>query len=136
MAEIPETVEGCDSPDCEEELNLLANYLTVTVKPKRSVLVQRVEPSADPNVVPEDEVFLGTKSGRGVMLKFHNFDCFADWVAVRKGLEPVLEFHAEDEIYEPEDNRSPEQLVADGEMHPALATALSEMSESEEGGEG
>jgi len=124
MPELPETVVGCDSPDCDEGLNVLGNFLAVTVKPKRQVLVQQVEESDDPNVVPEDTILLGTKSGRGVALRFHDFDCFGKWVAARKGMSPVLEFHHEDEIYEPEDNRSPEELVEDGDAPKELLAFL------------
>lgn len=133
MAELPDTVlEGCDAPDCEDDFNLLSPFLFVTVKAKRNVLlIQTEEPGEDPNEVPEDEVLLGTKSGRGVMLRFHNFDCFRAWVTKREGLSAKLEYHREDDIYVPEDNRSPEELVEDGEMHPALATALAEIAEPE-----
>jgi hypothetical protein len=130
MAKLPETVIECDG--CEEDLNILAPYLFVTVKAQREALIMDESASADPNEVPTAEVLLGTKSGRGVMLRFHRFDCLAAWVAERKGLEAKIEYHSEDEIYEPADNRSPEELVKDGDMHPALAEAIAEMAEPEE----
>jgi hypothetical protein len=105
-------------------LNILSPYLFVTVKAQREALVMSESESADPNEVPTAEVLLGTKSGRGVMLRLHAFDCLAAWVAERKGLEAKIEYHSEEEIYEPADNRSPEELVEDGDATPELLALL------------
>ena len=130
MAKLPETAIACDG--CEEDLNILAPYLFVTVKAQREALIMSESESADPNEVPSSEVLLGTKSGRGVMLRFHRFDCLAAWVAERKGLKAKIEFHSEDEIYVPADNRSPEELVEDGDA-PQELLALLAASEGDEG---
>jgi len=126
--EIPNPVVTCDG--CEKDLNTLNPYLKVTVKAQREVLISNEVSSDDPNEVGFAEIYLGTKSGRGVLKKFHNFDCARKWFDARKGLEAKLEFHHEDEIYVPEDNRTPEELVEAGELpkeilslHKALATA-------------
>lgn len=131
MAELPVTVVECDG-GCDKELNLLNPYLTVTVKPKREVLLLDELPADDPNFVSEDVIRLGTKSGRGVILRFHDFECALTWFENREGKPARLEFHHEDDIYVPDDNREPEELVADGDMHPAHAAALAEMSAPEE----
>ena len=126
--EIPNPVVACDG--CEKDLNTLNPYLQVGVKAQRQVLVSNELPSDDLNEVGSAEIYLGTKSGRGVLKKFHDFDCALKWFGDRKGLKAKLEVHHEDEVYVPEDNRSPEELVKDGELpkemlalHKALATA-------------
>lgn len=117
MAEIPATVVECDG--CEKELNLLSPYLAVSVKPKFEVLLSEDEPTDNPTEVPTQRFYLGSKSGRGPakgILKFHDFRCAGKWFAERKDLAPKLEYHAEDEVYVPEDNRTPEELVKAGEL--------------------
>ena len=121
--EIPDTVVSCDG--CEKELNLLGKFLVVQVKPQRQVLVMEDVESADPDEIPEPNIYLGSKKGRGVILRFHDFDCAGMWFSERSGLQPKLEAHKEDEIYVPEDNRSPEELVLDGEMSAAHAALIS-----------
>lgn len=108
--EIPVTVIKCAG--CEQDLNILMPYLAVGVKAKREVLISEEVPSEDPNEVPDNTVYLGTKSGRGVIRNFHNFDCLGLWVGEREGLEAKLEFHSEDEIYVPEDNPDDDELAA------------------------
>jgi hypothetical protein len=112
--EIPNPVVPCDG--CEKDLNTLNPYLKVTVKAQREVLISNEVASDDPNEVGNAEIYLGTKSGRGVLKKFHDFDCAGKWFGARKGLKAKLEFHHEDEVYVPEDNRSPEELVEAGEL--------------------
>lgn len=109
--EIPQYTEECAG--CQEGLNLLVPYLHVQLKPKQNALL--LTESQGEGGLLEQSVTLGTRSGRGVMLKFHDFDCVGKWVAKRKGRKPLLEPHVEDEIYVPEDNRSPEELVKDKE---------------------
>lgn len=109
--EIPNTVVECDG--CGEDLNLLAPYLDVMVKPKREVLVSEEEPDPDD---PDAEfqlpnLYLGTKSGRGVIKKFHDFKCAGSWFKDRASLKPKLEPHREDEIYVPEDNPDDKELA-------------------------
>ena len=112
--EIPVTVVECDG--CHEDLNVLAPYLHVMLKPQRSVLVSEEIADEDDPEYDEDNpelmprIYLGTKAGRGVLLKFHNFDCTAKWVGERKGLQPKIEPHMEDEIYVPEDNPDDEEI--------------------------
>jgi hypothetical protein len=108
--EIPVTVIECDG--CGKDLNLLMPYLAVQVRAKREVLISEEIPSADPNEVADNVVYLGTKSGRGVLRSFHNFDCLGLWVGEREGLPAKLEFHAEEgENYVPEDNPTEEELA-------------------------
>jgi hypothetical protein len=115
MTEIPETIVACDG--CGDELNVLAPYLKVMLKPERAVLVSEELPSDDPENQPGDlRLNLGTRSGRGVMLRLHDFQCLIKWADERKGLSPKIEFHREDEIYVPADNRSPEELVKAGDL--------------------
>lgn len=102
QTEMPTTVVECSG--CEKELNVLMPYLGVQVKAKREVIIAEEVASADPNEVPDNTIYMGTKSGRGVVLQFHDFDCLGKWVAARKGKKAKLEFHKEDEIYVPEDN--------------------------------
>jgi hypothetical protein len=116
MTEIPATVVKCAG--CDEDLNVLNPYLQVQVKAQREILVaEDVPASGDPNVVPEPNLYLGVKSGRGVILRLHDFDCLGRWQKARKGLPAKLEFHKEEgDPYVPEDNRTPEELVAAGEL--------------------
>lgn len=107
--EMPVTVEACSG--CEKDLNLLVPYLQVGVSPQRGVIVTEEVASADPNEVSENNVYLGTKRGRSVLMRFHNFACLDKWVNSRKGLDPKLEFHREDEIYVPEDNPDDAELA-------------------------
>jgi hypothetical protein len=100
--EMPVTVIKCAG--CESDLNVLMPYLAVSVKAKREVLISEEIPSEDPNEVADNALYLGTKSGRGVIRNFHNFDCLGLWVEEREGLDAKLEYHSEDEIYVPEDN--------------------------------
>lgn len=122
MTEIPDTVVKCDG--CDEDLNLLNAHLTMQLKAERSVLLTDDKPATDPLEVPEATITLGKKSGRGVIRNFHDFDCMAKWVKVREGLKAKLEYHSEDEIYVPDDNRSPQELVAAGEMTKATMRAI------------
>lgn len=108
--EMPVTVVKCSG--CEKDLNLLMPYLAVQVRAKREVLISSEVPSGDPNEVSENTLYLGTKSGRGVQLQLHDFECFAEWVTKREGLQPKLEFHSEDEVYVPEDNPDEEEIAA------------------------
>ena len=125
---IPNPIVTCAG--CENDLNTLNPHLTVAVKPVRKVLVANELPSDDPNEVGDGEIFLGKKSGRGVQLAFCNFECGRKWFSARKELKAKLEFHAEDEIYEPADNRSPEELVEAGEL-PKEILALHEAMAAE-----
>lgn len=100
--EMPVTVVKCDG--CGNDLNLLMPYLAVQLRAKREVLISEEVQTDDPNEVPDNAVYLGTKSGRGVLREFHDFDCLAQWVGERKGKKAKLQYHQEDEIYVPEDN--------------------------------
>jgi len=110
QTEMPVTVIKCAG--CGENLNVLMPYLAVSVKAKREVLISEEVPSEDPNEVADNTVYLGTKSGRGVIRQFHNFDCLGLWCDEREGLEAKLEYHSEDEIYVPEDNPDDDELAA------------------------
>jgi len=86
--------------------------LYMMLKAQREVLISDEATAADPNDVPEANIYLGVKSGRGVLKRFHNFACQLSWVEERKDLNAKLEYHAEDEIYVPEDNPTEEELAA------------------------
>ncbi len=107
--EMPVTVVKCAG--CGEDLNILNPYLAVQVRAKRDVIVSDEVVSADPNEVADNRVYLGTKSGRGVLRNFHDFSCLAKWVDKRKHLKAKLEYHREDEIYVPEDNPTEKELA-------------------------
>lgn len=117
MAEIPQTVVPCAG--CEKDLNLLNPHLTMKLAAKRDVLIAE-DKSTDLNSEDETKVYLGSKVGRGVVKPFHDFDCLGKWVGQRKGLKAKIELHHEDEIYEPADNRTPEELYEDGEISEAV----------------
>jgi hypothetical protein len=110
VPEIPNPVVTCAG--CGDELSLLVPHLKLTIKAEMQVLV--VNDSAEEFSTPSYS--LGTKSGRGRLFHVHNFDCLGQYAQERAGQEPKLEIYTEDEIYVPEDNRSPEELVAAGEL--------------------
>lgn len=114
MSEIPNPVTECDG--CGKEMNLLAPFLVVTVKPQHQALLVEDVPAENEGEISKQNITLGTRKGRGVAWKFHNFDCAIKKISTYKGKEPKLEVHAEKEIYVPEDNRSPEELVKAGEI--------------------
>lgn len=107
---IPSTTLDCAG--CNKELNLLVPHLSVMLKPQREVLVLTdvTEDEDNPEMVGQ-EITLGARSGRGVILKLHNFDCLIKWANERKGLAPVLEPHREDEVYVPEDNPDEKEIA-------------------------
>jgi hypothetical protein len=132
MDQLPNTVVDCDG--CEKELNLLHPHLVMPLKAVRKVLVVEEETTEDPNEIGEAVIYLGDKSGRGVILRMHGFDCMAEYAKARKGKMAKLEVHVEDEIYEPEDNRSPEELVKDGDLPKAmLAVHTAAAKDAEDG---
>lgn len=131
MSEIPNTVVECDG--CGEEMNLLAPYLSVTLKPQHNVLLMEDVPTKNPDEIPGQSFTLGSRKGRGVMWVFHDFNCALEKLSDYKDKVPVLEVHKEDEIYVPEDNRSPEELLESGEMTQEQYDAIDR--EPAEGGE-
>jgi hypothetical protein len=119
---IPQTTFACDG--CDKELNILSPYLRVQVKPQVEVIQASDKPASGDMLVPVSEISLGTRSGRGKLLRFHNFRCAGKWFDKRRLLEPKLEPHHEDgEPYVPEDNRSIKELVKAGEL-PESAVAF------------
>lgn len=129
MTEIPDTAVECDG--CGETLSLLVPYLAVQVKAQRNVLLSTETQSEDPNEVGDVVISLGTKSGKGAIKRFHNFDCMESYASDRSGQEAKLEFHEEDEIYVPEDNRTPEELVEAGELDPAFLSLHKALNEED-----
>lgn len=112
MNGLPETVVRCGG--CGKELNLLRPHLTVQIKAERQTLVaSSVDPFSEGD---QPSVVLGTQSGRGRIVKFHDFGCIMLYAEERDGQIVKLEPHKEASIYEPEDNRSPEELVDAGEL--------------------
>jgi hypothetical protein len=129
--EMPVTVVACDG--CEKELNVLTPYLSVLVRPKRDVIVSEEVASSDPNEVSDNVVYLGSKTGRAVLLSFHDFNCLDKWVNPRKGLPAKLEHHAEKEIYVPEDNPDDAEIAkraADAEKAAAAAEKATKAGEN------
>lgn len=106
--EIPQTVFECGG--CEKDLNVLDPYLNVQIKAQREVIVTD-DPADTEGEISEPGLYLGTKSGRGRIVKFHGFDCLFKYARERKDYEVKIEPHLEDEIFVPEDNRSPEELA-------------------------
>lgn len=99
---VPDTVVKCAGTG--DDLNLLEPHLLVSVRAQRDVLVSEDLQSGGLDDMGTPAIYLGTKAGRGVNLRFKNFDALAKWVGARKGLSAKLEPHREDEIYVPEDN--------------------------------
>jgi hypothetical protein len=96
------------------------------------VLVVEEEVSEDPKVVPVALICLGDKSGRGRIIRFHDFKCMNKYTTARKDHKAVIQVHAEEEIYVPEDNRTPEELVKDGDLPKemlAVHNAAAELAE-------
>jgi hypothetical protein len=90
-------------------------------------------PSDNPDEVSEQRLFLGRRSGRGVIRFFHGFDCAIAYLGKFEGKSAKLEVHREDEIYVPADNRSPEELIEDGEWSESQAAAYEAAKAAEEG---
>lgn len=127
--ELPNTQVECAG--CDEPLNVLAPYLHFKMAAKRDVLVIEEVPSEDPNEVGDPNIYLGSKTGRGVVKAFHDFDCMSNWVDERKGLPAKIEFHAEEgDPYVPEDNPDDEELARRAE---AAAEAEAAAAEGDEG---
>jgi len=114
VPEFPNPVVECAG--CGDELSLLQPHLKILVKAEQQVLVSQSVPSEDDSQFSRQVYSLGTQSGRGRIFQVHNFDCLAEYAKARAGQEAKLEVHAEEEIYVPEDNRSPEELVEAGEL--------------------
>lgn len=131
MSEIPNPVTECDG--CGKEMNLLAPFLSVSVKPQHQVLLAEDIPPETKDGIPTQSFTLGSRKGRGVIWKFHSFDCALEKLKSYAGKLPKLEVHREDEIYVPEDNRSPEELVKAGEMTKELFAVIDR--EPAEGGD-
>jgi hypothetical protein len=131
MAEIPNTVEECGG--CEEDLNLLNPHLVMQIKATRKVLVVEEEVSADPNVVGDGLIYLGDKSGRGRIVRFHDFGCIRKYANERKDNDTVIETYHQDEVYVPFDNRDPEELVKDGELPEEMLAVFA--ASAKEGGQ-
>lgn len=92
-------------------MNVLQPHLHVILKAQRDVLISTEKASDDPNEAPEAVYSIGTKSGRGVVRKFHDFDCLMLWVKEREGLPAKIEFHKEDEIFVPDDNPDEKEIA-------------------------
>jgi hypothetical protein len=134
MDQLPKTTDECGG--CDEELNLLHPHLVVQIKAARRVLVVEEEVSEDPNVVPDASIYLGDKSGRGRIIRFHDFKCMNRYTTARKDHKAVIMVHAEEgEPYEPEDNRSPEQLVKDGVLAKEMLAVHAAAADVAEGGD-
>lgn len=113
LPDIPNPIVTCAG--CGEELSLLQPHLKLLIKAEMQVLVSTERPGEEGEFTTFD-YSLGTKSGRGRIFQVHDFGCLAQYAQERAELSVKLEVHAEDEIYEPEDNRSPEELVEAGEL--------------------
>ncbi len=102
MTEIPQTTAICDGTG--EEFNILSPHLEVSLRPVRQVLVSEdpddIDDEADENALEagEPNIYLGTKAGRGVNLRFKDFDAAISWFKERKGKAAKLELHRESEI--------------------------------------
>ena len=128
VPEFPNPVVKCAG--CGDDLSLLVPHLKISVKAEVNTLAVRQLPAEDGEIGGE-EYSLGSKSGRGRIFQVHNFDCLEQYATDRAGQEPKLEAHSEDEIYVPEDNRSPEELVEAGEL-PGAALELQKALAGEE----
>lgn len=112
VSEIPQTQYVCDGTG--EEFSLLNPHLEVSLRPVRQVLQSEATPldeDADENDMEggDPNIYLATKAGRGVDLKFKDFDAARKWFDKRKGYRPKLQLSHEPP-YEPAD-----EIVADDE---------------------
>lgn len=101
LSEIPQTTAVCDGSG--EEFSLLNPHLEVSLRPVRQVLkVDDTVPGedADENAMESGvpDIYLATKAGRGVTLRFKDFDAAISWFQEREGKSAKLELHHEDEI--------------------------------------
>jgi hypothetical protein len=127
---VPNPIVECAG--CGEELSELRPYLKIMVKAEMKVMLSQPTDTTEEGEIPGTEIYLGTKSGRGRIFSVHNFDCLVKYAEARAGKEPKLLVHTEEEIYVPEDNRSPEELVDAGELPPeflSLQTAMAKGGE-------
>ena len=94
-----ETSAKCDG--CKDEINLLKTHLVVTSKPqKNSFVMATVEHRTDDDSVEEDveqPVTLGTRSGVGLQLRFHNNECAAKYFDGKKSRAIKLTLNRDDE---------------------------------------
>lgn len=119
--ELPEVEAACDAPGCKDKIDLLSPHLTVQVRPVQQVLLSETIPASGDRLMPEIKVSSGKQMGRAALKLFHDFDCAMAWFSKREGKSAVLEpHHEEGDMYVPEDNRSPEDLVKDGELPPEV----------------
>jgi len=127
LPNIPNPIVECAG--CSEDLSLLVPHLKVMVKAEQQVLLTSDAPTTGEGEIAAQQITLGTRSGRGRIMQFHDFDCLGQYAEDRAGAKAKLEAHAEDEIYEPEDNRSPEELVEAGELPGAYLDYQSALEE-------
>jgi hypothetical protein len=130
--DFPEVTVACDAPNCDKELSLLEPHLQVQLRPVVQVLQTEVKPATEGQPMPEHTLYAGTQFGRGVMKRFHDFNCAISWLYKYRDKEPILEPHAEEgDMYVPEDNRLPEELVAAGEMEDPVAEMHATLAQSD-----
>lgn len=118
MSEIPQTTAICDGSG--EEFSLMNPYLEVSLRPVRQVLqVEETLPDedADENDMEggDPNVYLATKAGRGVMLRFKDFDSAILWFQKRAGLSAKLQLHHEPEYVAPSEDEMSTDDEEDGE---------------------
>jgi hypothetical protein len=129
LPEIPNPVVECAG--CGDELSLLTPHLKLQIKAELQVLTIQPLPGEEGEITGNNYV-LGSKSGRGRIFHVHDFECLTQYASERSDLKPKLELHAEDEIYVPEDNRSPEELVEAGELPSEILDLQAALSEGEQ----
>ena len=133
MSELPDVPNPIvEDAGTGEEISLLQPHLKVTIKAEMAVLLSTPVAPGEEGEITGNEITLGTKSGRGRIAYFKDFDSLAQYAQDRAGQEAKLEVHAEDEIYEPEDNRSPEELVEAGELPSEILAYQTALAEGEE----
>jgi hypothetical protein len=93
-----ETTAKCDG--CSKQIDLLKNHLIVTEKVQKLAWVapQATGPSEAVDVEEEDEAqpFLGSRSGVGVQLVFHDNECRALHAEKVKGKSLKLKLNTDD----------------------------------------
>lgn len=130
LPDVPNPVVECAG--CGENLSQLAPHLKVAVKAEVKVLLTQPIETDDPEEITGNQIILGSKSGRGRIFFVHDFDCLAQYAQEREGQTAKVQHHTEDEIYVPEDNRSPEELVEAGELPGAYLDYQSALGGGEE----
>ncbi len=101
MTEISGLETSSDCAGCKDDLDLLKTHLTITEKAQKVtfVLPARAGRSEDDSVEEDDEnaVVLGTRSGIGTALLFHDHSCVAAYYDGKKSTKLKLKLNLDED---------------------------------------